>query len=190
MFEIARPILRSSSYERTRRIARQDLERYNQGMGAWEEFWIPILLRQLTVDSLALSVVCPFAWFITVQFNAAGYVSYKRNRYYTTDSDGGGPMMASGAEVKPRKMRGEGARGFTQWEYECLQRSVRAAESLVFTLSEESRVVGRWRTVQWEEAERKDGFRKLVMDDTMVELSKWGMDGESLAGQAVHSALK
>jgi hypothetical protein len=147
-------------------------------MGAWEEFWIPILLRQLPVDPLALSVMCPFAWFITVQFNAAGYISYKRNRYYTTDSDGGGPVPAPGADVKPRKMRREGARGLTQWEFEGLQRSVRAAEGLVFTLSEESRIPGGWRAVQWEEAERNDGFRKLVMDDTMVELSKWGMDGE------------
>lgn len=32
MFEVARPILRSSSYERSRRIPRADLDRYNTGM--------------------------------------------------------------------------------------------------------------------------------------------------------------
>lgn len=175
MFEIARPILRSASYERTRRIARPDLERYNHGMAAWEEFWVPILQQQLAVDPLALSVMCPFAWFITLQFNAAAYVSWKRNRFYVSDSDGG---VNAGGDVKPRKMRMEGARGLTQWEYEGLHRCVRAAEGLVFTLSEESRIPGGWRAVQWEEAERSDGYRKLVMDETVVELSKWGMDGE------------
>lgn len=186
MFEIARPILRSASYERTRRIARQDLERYNQGMASWEDFWVPVLQRQLSVDPLALSVMCPFAWFITLQYNAAAYVSWKQNRFYSSDSDGGrdgagGSSAGVGggaADVKPRKMRTEGARGLTQWEFDGLQKCVKAAEGLIFTLSEESRIPGGWRAVQWEEAERSDGWRKLIMDDSVVELSKWGMDGQ------------
>lgn len=181
MFEIARPILRSSSYERTRRIARPDLERYNQGMASWEEFWVPVLQRQLSVDPLALSVMCPFAWFITLQYNAAAYVSWKQNRFYTSDSDGGrdgGGSAGVGGDVKPRKVRSDGARGLTQWEFDGLQKCIKAAEGLIFTLSEESRIPGGWRAVQWEEAERSDGWRKLIMDDSVVELSKWGMDGE------------
>jgi len=186
MFEVARPILRSTSYERTRRIARPDLERYNQGMAAWEEFWIPVLQRQLAVDPLAMSVLCPFAWFITLQFNAAAYVSWKRNRFYTTDSDGGREGGSGGAgstgmpapDVKPKRLRSDGMRGLTQWEYDGLLKCVKAAEGLIFTLSEESRIPGGWRAVQWEEAERSDGWRKLIMDDSVVELSKWGMDGE------------
>lgn len=56
MFEVARPILRSSSYERTRRISRSELDRYNNGMKVWEEFWIPVLIQQLPRDPLAMSV--------------------------------------------------------------------------------------------------------------------------------------
>jgi hypothetical protein len=176
MFEVARPILRSFSYERTRRISRPDLERYNQGMAAWEEFWLPVLQRQLKVDPLAMSILCPFAQFITLQYNTTAYISWKQNRFYSSDSEG-----SAGGEQKPaRKMRIEGARGLTQWEYEGLQKCVKAAEMLIFTLSEESRIPGGWRTVQWEEAERIDGWRKLVMDESIVEMSKWGMDGESV----------
>ena len=80
MFEVARPILRSYSYERTRRIPRADLERYNTGMAAWEEFWLPVLKRRLNVDPLAMSVLCPFAWFITLTYNATAYVTWKNNK--------------------------------------------------------------------------------------------------------------
>lgn len=173
MFEIARPILRSFSYERTRRISRSDLDRYNLGMASWEEHWLPILLRQLPVDPLALSVMCPFAWFITLQYNAAAFVSWKQNRFYATDSEG-----SATHDSKPRKIRTDGPRGLTEWEMEGLEKCVRAAEGLIFTLSEESRIPAGWRAVQWEEAERADGWRKLVLDESVVNLSKWGMDGE------------
>lgn len=171
MFEVARPILRSFSYERTRRISKPDLERYNVGMSAWEEFWLPVLQRQLGVDPLAMSVLCPFAWFISLTYNATCFVSWKQNRMYGSDSGGEG-----GGETKVRRVRTEGARGLTQWEFEGLQKCVKAAEGLIFMLSVESRVAGGWRAIQWEEAERTDGWRKLVMDETVVALSKWGMD--------------
>lgn len=132
----------------------------------WEEFWVPVLQRQLAVDPLAMSVCQPFSWFITLTYNASTYVSWKQNRMYASDSAG---------EDKPgRGMRVGGARGLTDWEYAGLGRCVEAAEALIFTLSEESRVRGGWRAVQWEEAERSDGWRKLVMDQSMVELSRWG----------------
>ncbi|KAL8292507.1 hypothetical protein RQP46_001119 [Phenoliferia psychrophenolica] len=172
MFEVARPILRSTSYERSRRIPRADLERFNTGMKVWEEFWCPILLQQLAVDPLAMSVCQPFSWFITLTYNASTYVSWKQNRMYSSDSGGD-------ADVKPpatRDMRLGGARGLTDWEFAGLERCIEAAEALIFTLSEESRVRGGWRVVNWAEAERSDGWRKLILDQSMVELSRWGMD--------------
>ncbi|KAK4055990.1 hypothetical protein OIO90_002985 [Microbotryomycetes sp. JL221] len=185
MFEIARPILRSTSYERTRRIPKADLERYNVGMAAWEDFWVPVLVRELAVDPLALSVMCPFAYFITLVYNASAYVSYKRNQAYPSDTEdkapsGGHPTSSlrrggKDDDTKPRDRR-DGPRELTAWEYETLAKSVRAAEGLIFTLSEESRVPGAWRNIQWAEAERSDGYRKLTLDDTVVSLSKWGMD--------------
>ncbi|SCV67413.1 BQ2448_5024 [Microbotryum intermedium] len=192
MFEVARPILRSFSYERTRRIAQVDLERYNTGMAAWEEFWLPMLQQQLAVDPLAMSVLCPFAWFITLQFNAAAYVSWKEKRFSSSDStdgnfpdpkqepgvmSGGGGGGGSGGPGGPKakRLRIE-PRGLTQCEYEGLERCVRAAEGLLFTLCEESRVTGSWRTVQWGGAERADGWSKLTLDQWIVEMSKWGMD--------------
>ncbi|SDA07582.1 BZ3501_MvSof-1269-A2-R1_Chr6-2g08684 [Microbotryum saponariae] len=189
MFEVARPILRSFSYERTRRIAQVDLDRYNTGMAAWEEFWLPMLQQQLAVDPLAMSVMCPFAWFITLQFNAAAYVSWKEKRFSSTDSTdgafpdlkqepglmggGGGGGGAGGPKAKRARIE---PRGLTQCEHDGLERCVRAAEGLLFTLCEESRVVGAWRTVQWEGAERADGWSKLTLDQSIVEVSKWGMD--------------
>lgn len=53
---------------------------------------------------------------------------------------------------------------------------MRAAEHLIFSLSIESCVPGGWKKVQWEEAEREDGFRKLVLDETIVEVFKFGLD--------------
>lgn len=70
MFEVARPILRSYSYERTRRIPKPDLERYNQGMRSFDDTWIPVLIRQLGVDPLAMTVISPFREFITLQVRA------------------------------------------------------------------------------------------------------------------------
>ncbi|KAM0752087.1 hypothetical protein T439DRAFT_324173 [Meredithblackwellia eburnea MCA 4105] len=178
MFEVARPILRSFSYERTRKIARADLERYNTGMKVWDEFWCPILIQQLAVDPLAMSVLCPFQWFITLTYNASAYTNWKQNRMYSSDSGGEtstNPLAT--ADVKPpRRVRADGVRGLSEWEYSGLQKCVQAAESLIFTLSEESRVRNAWRAVQWEEAERSDGWRKLVMDQSVVELARWGMD--------------
>ncbi|GJN88921.1 hypothetical protein Rhopal_001892-T1 [Rhodotorula paludigena] len=178
MFEVARPILRSYSYERTRRIPKPDLERYNQGMKSFDETWIPVLQRQLAVDPLAMTVISPFREFITLQFNATCYVSYKSTRLYTSSSDGSGnegrPSSSGGDRAK--RLRTEGPRGLNEWEFEGLSRCVKAAEFLVFSLSEESRQPGSWRVVQWEEAERSDGWRKLILDDQMVEQSRWGMD--------------
>ncbi|KDE07052.1 hypothetical protein MVLG_02628 [Microbotryum lychnidis-dioicae p1A1 Lamole] len=187
MFEVARPILRSFSYERTRRIAQVDLDRYNSGMAAWEEFWLPMLQQQLAVDPLAMSVMCPFAWFITLQFNAAAYVSWKEKRFSSTDSTDGAfpdlkqePGLMGGGGGGPGGPKAKRARiepkGLTQCEHEGLERCVRAAEGLLFTLCEESRVVGAWRTVQWGGAERADGWSKLTLDQSIVEMSKWGMD--------------
>ncbi|GAA5940213.1 hypothetical protein JCM1841_004893 [Sporobolomyces salmonicolor] len=181
MTEIARPILRSFSYERTRRIPKPDLERFNAGMRSFDETWLPVLIRQLAVDPLALTVVCPFREFISLQFNATCYVSWKTSRMYASSdggaSDGGGGgRPGSSSSDKMRKVREGGPRGLTDWEWEGLGRCVKAAEMMVFTLSEESRIPGAWRNVQWEEAERSDGWRKLVLDDQMVEQSKWGMD--------------
>ncbi|KPV75117.1 uncharacterized protein RHOBADRAFT_43607 [Rhodotorula graminis WP1] len=187
MFEVARPILRSYSYERTRRIPKPDLERYNAGMRSFDETWIPVLLRQLAVDPLAMTVISPFREFITLQFNATCYVSYKSTRLYASSSDGGGsgsgneggggrPTSSGGPEGRAKRLRTEGPRGLNDWEYDGLAKCVRSAELLVFSLSEESRVPGAWRVVQWEEAERADGWRKLILDDQMVEQSRWGMD--------------
>ena len=187
MFEVARPILRSYSYERTRRIPKPDLERYNAGMRSFDETWIPVLLRQLAVDPLAMTVISPFREFITLQFNATCYVSYKSTRLYASSSDGGGsgsgneggggrPTSSGGPEGRAKRLRTEGPRGLNDWEYDGLAKCVRSAEFLVFSLSEESRVPGAWRVVQWEEAERADGWRKLILDDQMVEQSRWGMD--------------
>ncbi|KAK4699644.1 hypothetical protein P7C70_g6615, partial [Phenoliferia sp. Uapishka_3] len=174
MFEVARPILRSSSYERSRRIPRADLERFNSGMKVWSDFWIPVLLQQLSVDPLAMSVCQPFSWFITLTYNASTYVSWKQNRMYASDSGG---EATTPVESKPlRNVRNGGPRGLTDWEFHGLERCVEAAEAMIFTLSEESRVRGGWRAVQWDEAERQDGWRKLVLDQTMVESSRWGMD--------------
>ncbi|GAA6024073.1 hypothetical protein JCM10207_009299 [Rhodosporidiobolus poonsookiae] len=177
MFEVARPILRSYNYERTRRIPRPDLERFNQGMKSFDETWIPVLQRTLATDPLAMTVVCPFASFIILQFNATCYVSYKSTRMYaSSESSGEGRPGTGSSEGKNKRLRTDGPRGLTDWEYEGLTRSVKAAEMLLFSLSEESRVPGEWRKTQWEEAERSDGYRKLVLDDQIVEQSRWGMD--------------
>ena len=169
MFEIARPIMRSFTYERSKKVAKADMERFTAGAAAWEEYWRPILLRQLPIDPLAMTVFCPFLWFITLTFNASSLVSWKTNRQYASDS--------SGEEPRPtRRLRNDGARGLTDYELECLTRSVSAAEALIFTLSEESRVPGAWRSVQWGEAERADGWRRLTLDDTIVDFSRWAMD--------------
>ncbi|GAA5886235.1 hypothetical protein JCM3774_003819 [Rhodotorula dairenensis] len=181
MFEIARPILRSYAYERTRRIPKHDLERYTQGMRSFDETWIPALLRQLPSDPLAMTVISPFREFITLQFNSTCYTSWKSNRLYTnsssdSDTGSGRPSSSNGPESRAKRLRVEGPRGLNDWEYEGLQRCVKAAEFLVFSLSEESRTPGAWRTVQWEEAERADGWRRLILDDQIVGQSKWGMD--------------
>ncbi|GAA5855289.1 hypothetical protein JCM8547_009019 [Rhodosporidiobolus lusitaniae] len=177
MFEVARPILRSYNYERTRKIPRPDLERFNQGMKTFDETWLPVLQRQLSVDPLAMTVLCPFASFIILQFNATCYVSWKSTRMYASSESGGDGRPGTGSsEGRNKRLRTDGPRGLTDWEFEGLTRCVKAAETLVFTLSEESRVPGAWRQVQWEEAERSDGWRKLVLDDQMVEQTRWGMD--------------
>jgi hypothetical protein len=178
MFEVARPILRSFSYERTRRISRVDLARYNDGIQAFEDHWVPILLRQLAVDPLAMTVMYPFAAFITLTYNATALVSWKQNRMYASDSG------SEGVDMKPlRRVRTEGARGLTEWEFEGLEKCVRAAEALVFLLCEESRVPGAWRMVQWDEAAREDGWRKLTLDTTVVEQCRWGMDAIVCIGE-------
>ena len=181
MFEVARPILRSYAYERTRRIPKHDLERYTQGMRSFDETWIPALLRQLPSDPLAMTVISPFREFITLQFNSTCYISWKSTRLYTnssseSDTGNGRPSSSSGPEGRAKRLRIDGPRGLNDWEYEGLQRCVKAAEFLVFSLSEESRTPGAWRTVQWEEAERADGYRRLILDDQIVGQSKWGMD--------------
>ncbi|KAI5475049.1 C6 transcription factor [Pseudohyphozyma bogoriensis] len=171
MFEVARPILRSFSYERTRKIPKGDLERFNQGMAAWDEYWVPILQRQLGVDPLAMTVLCPFQWFINLTYNASAYLSWRNDKMYSSDS---GDNNSVNSDKGKKKIEGE--RGLSQWEFDGLEKCVRAAESLVFTLCEESRVKGGWRKVQWEEAERSDGWRKLALDHNIVEQSSWGMD--------------
>lgn len=188
MTEVARPILRSANYERTRMIPKADLERFNSGMKSFEETWIPILIRQIPVDPLAMSVVCPFREFIVMQYNATCYCYWKKDaKLYTSNtSDASGPMGSRSSDggrpgsshsERTRKMLRDGPpRGLHDWEFDGLTRCVAAAESLVFSLSEESRIPGAWRKVQWEEAERSDGWRKLVLDDQIVEQSRWGMD--------------
>ncbi|GEM07663.1 C6 transcription factor [Rhodotorula toruloides] len=153
MFEVARPILRSYSYERTRRIPKPDLERYNQGMRSFDDTWIPVL------------------------FHVTCYNSWKSTRMYAS-SDGSSTegRPSSSSDNRPKRLRTDGPRSLNDWEYEGIQRLVKSAEFLLFSLCEESRVVGQWRKVQWEEAERSDGWRKLILDDQMVEQSKWGMD--------------
>lgn len=197
MFEVARPILRSYSYERTRRIPKPDLERYNQGMRSFDDTWIPVLIRQLGVDPLAMTVISPFREFITLQvrsrsvrrncehvlsvflrqFHVTCYTSWKSTRMYaSSEGSGSEGRPSSSSDNRPKRMRTDGPRSLNDWEYEGIQRLVKSAEYLLFSLSEESRVVGQWRKVQWEEAERSDGWRKLILDDQMVEQSKWGMD--------------
>lgn len=188
MTEIARPILRSASYEKTRMIPRADLERFNSGMKSFEDTWVPILVRQLSVDPLAMSVVCPFKEFVVMQLNATCYCYWKKEaKLYAGSSgasDGSGQMGGGSDGGRPgsshsertRRLRDGPPRGLNEWEFDGLTRCVKAAEALVFTLSEESRVPGAWRKVQWEEAERSDGWRKLVLDDQIVEQSRWGMD--------------
>ncbi|KAK4334077.1 Zn(2)-C6 fungal-type domain-containing protein, partial [Rhodotorula toruloides] len=177
MFEVARPILRSYSYERTRRIPKPDLERYNQGMRSFDDTWIPALIRQLGVDPLAMTVISPFREFITLQFHVTCYTSWKSTRMYaSSDGSSSEGRPSSSSDNRPKRMRTDGPRSLNDWEYEGIQRLVKSAEFLLFSLSEESRVVGQWRKVQWEEAERSDGWRKLILDDQMVEQSKWGMD--------------
>ncbi|GAA5942052.1 Zn(II)2Cys6 transcription factor [Sporobolomyces koalae] len=187
MTELARPILRSINYEKTRMIPKADLDRFNSGMKSFEDTWVPILIRQLAVDPLAMSVVSPFKEFVVMQLNATCYCYWKKEaKLYTgsNSSDASGPIggsdggrPASSHSERTRKLLREGApRGLTDWEFDGLGHCVRSAEALVFNLSEESRVPGAWRKVQWEEAERSDGWRKLVLDDQIVEQSRWGMD--------------
>jgi len=185
MTEIARPILRSGAYEKTRMIPKADLERFNSGMKSFEETWVPILIRQLSVDPLAMTVVCPFKEFVVMQLNATCYCTWKKEaKLYASSnaSDGGfgggsdGGRPGSSHSERTRKLRDGPPRGLNDWEFDGLTRCVKAAEALVFALSEESRVPGAWRKVQWEEAERSDGWRKLVLDDQIVEQSRWGMD--------------
>ncbi|GAA5912388.1 uncharacterized protein JCM6883_005652 [Sporobolomyces salmoneus] len=192
MTEIARPILRSAAYEKTRMIPRADLERFNSGMKSFEETWVPILIRQLSVDPLAMTVVCPFKEFVVMQLNATCYCYWKKEAKMYAGSSGnsesgsgtGGGMMGGSDGGRPgsshsertRRLKDGPPRGLYDWEFDGLTRCVQAAESLVFALSEESRVPGAWRKVQWEEAERSDGWRKLVLDDQIVEQSRWGMD--------------
>lgn len=199
MTEVARPILRSANYERTRMIPKADLERFNAGMKSFEETWIPILIRQIPVDPLAMTVVCPFREFIVMQYNATCYCYWKKEaKLYTSNaSDGSGPMGSSDGgrpgsshSERTRKMLRDGPpRGLHDWEFEGLTRCVAAAECLVFSLSEESRVPGAWRKVQWEEAERSDGWRKLILDDQIVEQSRWGMDAIVSRAPSVLSQL-
>lgn len=173
MFENARPILRSVAFEKFRRIGRSELERFNLGMAAWEEFWVPVLISKLNVDPLAMTVLCPFGWFIVLTYNACAYHSWQTNRMHTSDSGNGsgdGEFRNSG-----RRIRTEGPRDLAAWEFEALQRAVTAGEGLIFSLCEESRVKGAWRQTQWKEAERADGWRKLVLDQTVVETCSWGM---------------
>lgn len=186
MTEIARPILRSGNYEKTRMIPKADLERFNSGMKSFEETWVPILIRQLSVDPLAMSVVCPFKEFIVMQLNATCYCYWKKDAKmhgWSTGSESSGPIGGSDGgrpgsshSDRMRKFKDGPPRGLNDWEFEGMTKCVQAAESLVFALSEESRVPGAWRKVQWEEAERSDGWRKLVLDDQIVEQSRWGMD--------------
>ncbi|GAA5962013.1 hypothetical protein JCM3765_007197 [Sporobolomyces pararoseus] len=186
MTELARPILRSSAYEKTRMIPKLDLERFNSGMKSFEETWVPILVRQLPVDPLSMTVVCPFKEFVVMQLNATCYCYWKKEaKLYVGGgggssndggSDGGRPGSSHSERTSSKRLRDGPPRGLNDWEFDGLTRCVKAAETLVFTLSEESRVPGAWRKVQWEEAERSDGWRKLVLDDQIVEQSRWGMD--------------
>lgn len=152
-------------------------------MASWETYWLPILIEQLGVDPLAMSVLCPFAYFITLTFNAAAYVSWKQDRSYdntSTSSSNASPTGSGGGageSSRPpnKRVRLEGPRGLNEWEFASLKRCVGAAESLIFTLSVESTLGALWRKVNWEEAEREDGWRSLVLDLRVVEMSSWGM---------------
>jgi hypothetical protein len=126
-----------------------------------------------------MTVVCPFESFIILQFNATCYVSWKSTRMFVSASDSGesaGRPGTGSSEGRNKRLRTDGPRPLSDWEFEGLTKCVKAAEQLVFTLAEESRVPGAWRAVQWEEAERADGWRKLILDEQQVEHTRWGMD--------------
>lgn len=182
MYELARPILKSSNYERTRRISKEELERFNSGMLVFESYWRPILIEKLATDNLAMTVLCPNMDFILLTFNAAAYVSWKLDRNIETMSPASATSISShesrdpsSGSSKRNRHQAEKPRGLNDWEYDALTRCVKAAENLIFRLSVESRDHIAWRKVKWEEAEREEHYRQLVLDDTLVESCSWAM---------------
>lgn len=180
MYELARPILKSTDYEITRRISREELERFNSGMLVFEAYWRPILIEKLGTDELAMTVLCPNMDFILLTFNASAYVSWKVDRNFEpisplTNSPSSNESRDPVASLKRSRRHAEGPRGLNDWEYDALKRCVIAAENLIFRLSVESRDRVAWRKVKWEEAEREEHYRQLVLDDTLVESCSWAM---------------
>lgn len=170
LFEIARPILRNSEFERTKRLNRVELEKYSAGVISWELYWMPILTAALGEDQLAISFTTTFKRLAALTFNACAFNSWKKSSIYT-EASSESPKLDGIPDVKPdlRRMKSTGARPLTEWEFTCLSVAVRAAESLIFCVSEESRMRGGFRSVQWEEAARVDGYRKLTCDEFVVE---------------------
>lgn len=171
MFEVSRPILRSSEFERTRRINKVDLRKYNDSMLLWEQHWVPILLRELPVDTLALTPLCPFSMFLNLIFNGSVFTGWKATRYNFTEGE-----EVTTKEDASAGVRGKGGRALTAWEKDSLQRCVDSAEALIFFLSEESREKGAWRKVQWEKEKGGEGQKKLTLDEAVIESHKWAPD--------------
>ena len=165
MFEVARPILRSSEFEKTRRINPVDLKKYNDSMSLWEEHWVPVLLRELPVDALALTPLCPFSSFLNLIFNGSVFTGWKATRYEVEEVRGGEEVKKTG-----------GSRALTAWEKDSLSRCVSSVEALIFFLSEDSRVPGAWRKVQWQREVGGEGWKRLELDAAVVESHKWAPD--------------
>jgi hypothetical protein len=148
LYEVARPVLLMKAYERTRKIARVDLEKFNVMMKEWEEHYSPILVKALPTDPLATVLLTPMSLFVILSFNASVYTAWDKVAELST------------------------------WEHECIEKSVRAAEAIIFGLSQESRTGAHpgKREVRWNEAERVGGWRKLVLDESIVESHRWAMD--------------
>lgn len=182
MFEVSRPILRSSEFERTRRINQIDLKKYTDSMSLWEEHWVPILLRELPVDSLALTPLCPFSKFMTLIFCGSVFTGWKATRYNSDDTTAGVEGGLSSGSTSGGKR--SGARALTAWEKDSLQRCIDSAEALIFFLSEESRVPGAWRKVQWVKEVGGEGCRKLNLDEAVIESHKWAPDAITVVVRA------
>lgn len=117
-----------------------------------------------------MTLLSPFRWFITLVMNASACTRFHDRVKQSTEGSGDTPSSARGSGSN------SSSGGLSRWEQEHLAKSVQAAESLIFTLSVESRVKGRWRQVQWSEAERADGFRRLIMDEAVISDFRYGLD--------------